>query len=111
LFDDGQDFQARLNRKERLLALCDLMLAKEEEKDEASKRLFKAEQALLNLFRPKNFIGTNSYEIAFEKNFQVLCHGLNSHTNKDVKRMTVLEAYSLMEMLKKQQQQNGRKSD
>jgi hypothetical protein len=107
LFDDSQDFQARLQRKERILAMCDVYAGSEEEREEATKKLYEAGVALLNLFRPKNFVGAKSYEVAFEKNFQVLCHSLNSHTNENVKNMTVLEAYSLMEMLKKQNKENG----
>ena len=110
LFDDSQDFQSRNNRKERLLALCDIILSdKDEKRKEATKKLYKIEQALLNLFRPKNFIGQENYEVEYEKNYQVLCHSLNSHTNDNVKEMTVLEVYSLMEMLKTQN--DGRKSD
>ena len=110
LFDDSQDFQSRLNRKERLIAMCDVILEEDEEKRSSlAKKLFKAEQALLNLYRPKHFGAQENYEVEFEKNYQVLCHSLNSHTNENVKKMTVLETYSLMEMLKKQE--NGRKSD
>ena len=110
LFDDSQDFQSRLQRKERILAMCDMVLEEDEEKrKESEKKLFKIEQALLNLYRPKNFTRQENYEVEFEKNYQVLCHALNSHTNGNVKEMTVLEVYSLMEMLKKQE--NGRKSD
>jgi hypothetical protein len=107
LFDDSDEFQARLNRKERLINMCDVMLSEnEKEREEYSKKLLKTEMQLLNLFKPKNFIGAESYEVAFEKNFQMLCHSLNSHTNENVKKMTVLEAYSLMEMLKTQNKNN-----
>jgi len=106
LFDGSQDFQSRMQRKERLLALCDVFINEGEKKEEASKKLFKIEVALLNMFKPKNFIGSTSHEVAFEKNFQMLCHSLNSHTNENVKNMTVLETYSLLEMLKKQEKKN-----
>ena len=89
--------------------MCDLLL--DTEKDKAIKELFKIEQALLELHKPKNFYGTESYEVTTEKNFQYLCHALNSHTNQNVKEMSVIEAYSLMEMLKNNQKQNGRQSD
>ena len=107
LFDTSQDFQTMLHRKERVLSMCEMILGEsEEQKNEASSKLLKSEIALLNLFKPKNFIGAESYEVAFEKNFQMLCHSLNSHTNQNVKSMTILEAYSLMEMLKKQNSKN-----
>ncbi len=103
LFNDNVSFQAIVNRQERLIAMCDVLLLEGEEKKEASDKLFKAEHALLSLFKPKNFVGAKSYEVEHEKNFQVLCHSLNSHTNENVKNMTILETYSLMEMLKKKE--------
>jgi len=105
LFDNIEEVQSRSFRKKRLLALCDMIIATD--KDEAVKKLYEIEVSMLNLVRPKNFIGTDSYEIQFEKNYQTVCHGLNSHTNKDVKKMTVLEVYTLMEMLKKKEKENG----
>lgn len=106
LFDGVEEIQSRSFRKKRLLALCDMIIAKD--KTEAVKTLFEIEVAMLNLVRPKNFMGTESYEIQFEKNYQTVCHGLNSHTNKNVKEMTILEVYTLMEMLKKKEAQNGK---
>ena len=85
--------------------MCDILLGDETKTAE----LFKIEKALLDLFKPKNFMGQQSYEVEHEKNYQMVCHGLNSHTNTSVKGMNVLEVYSLMEMLKKQQ--NGRESN
>lgn len=107
LFDDSQDFQSRLYRKERLLAMCDIMLGNESK----VKKLFEIERELLGLFKPKNFSLQENYEVEFEKNFQILCHAMNEHTNENIKNMSVLEVYSLMEMLKKRELKNGRKSD
>lgn len=106
LFNDTENFQSRLHRKDRILALCDIALNEGEKRDEASKKLFKIEKELLELFKPKNFVGAESYEVAFEKNFQMLCHSLNSHTNENVKNMTILEVYTLMEMIKKKELKN-----
>lgn len=104
LFDGIEELQSRSFRKKRLLALCDMIIA--DDNTDAVKTLFEIEVAMLNMVKPKNFIGTDSYEIQFEKNYQTVCHGLNSHTNKSVKEMTVLEVYTLMEMLKKKETQN-----
>ena len=82
--------------------MCDVLL--DEFNEGAKLELYKIEQALLMLHKPKNFMGQQSYEVEHEKNFQMVCHGLNSHTNTSVKTMNVLEVYSLMEMLKKQQE-------
>tara|TARA_R110000744_G_scaffold179347_4_gene298359 strand:- start:5829 stop:6161 length:333 start_codon:yes stop_codon:yes gene_type:complete len=92
-------------RKQRIIAFCEAVKTK---KTKDKKKLLQIEKRLLQMVSPKNFMGENSEEISFEKNFQFLCHGLNEHTNKDVKKMTVVEVYSLIEMLKKREQ-NGKK--
>lgn len=109
LFDSSQDLENRKNRKNRILAMCEVILSKGS--SEAQKKLMEVELAMLNMVRPKNFIGAESYEIQYEKNYQTVCHGLNSHTNKDVKKMTILEVYSLMEMIQKQEKQNGNRTN
>lgn len=106
LFDKTQDLQSRVNRKKRLIAYCDVLINNKDK--DAKKKLFEIEVAMLNIVRPKNFYGSESYEIQYEKNYQTVCHGLNSHTNKDVKKMTILEVYSLMELLKKKDEENGK---
>lgn len=58
------------------------------------------------MFTPKVFSGTESFEISYQKNFQYLCFSLSSHTNENVKEMTVFEVYALLEMLKKQERKN-----
>ena len=100
MFDNVDLIEMYEDRKQRIIASCEGAAKYKEGENEKLKEI---ERRLLELSRPKNFIGNQSEEIKFEKNFQALCHGLNSHTNKDVKKMSVLEVYTLMEMLKKQE--------
>jgi hypothetical protein len=100
MFDDFDLIQMYEERKQRLIAICEGATKFANQENE---KLREIERRLLEMSRPKNFMGNQSEEIKFEKNFQVLCHSLNSHTNKDVKKMSVLEVYSLIEMLKKQE--------
>ena len=101
MFDDIAEKENMSFRKKRLLAVCETILA--EDKKEAAKKLFDIEFDMLKSSEPKNFIGVQSYEIQFEKNYQSIVCSLSSHTNKDVGQMAVIEVYTLMEMLKKKE--------
>jgi len=96
-----------VNRKKRILALCDDLLTGTES-DVAEK----IERYLLSLAKPKTFNGSGSYEIEFDKAFEELCHTLSLNANgRDVKRMTVKEVYILIELNNKQLKNGGRKSN
>ena len=105
MFDNILQKEGRTQMKARLMALCDMII--EDDKAAAAKKLFDIELAMLRLVKPKNFMGKNSYEIQFEKNYQMVVCNLSAHTNKDINKMTVLEVYTLMEILQKKNTENG----
>jgi hypothetical protein len=87
-----------INRKKRILALCDNLLTGTEN-DVAEK----IERYLLSLAKPKTFNGSGSYEIEFDKSFEELCHTLSSNANgRDIKKMTVKSVYVLIDLNNKQ---------
>ena len=91
-----------IQRKNRILALCDELLSGEENNIADN-----IERYLLSLVKPKSFNGSGSYEIEFDKAFEELCHSLSANANgRDVKRMTVKEVYVLIELVNKNN--NGR---
>lgn len=66
--------------------------------EELEDKLNNAENAFLNIIKPKNF---NVHERDSEQNtseieYNKMCHALGEHTTKDVKKMTVTEVYALM---------------
>lgn len=90
-------------RKKRLLALCDNVL-----KGSDQEIPDKIERFLLSLNKPKTFSGPDSYEIMFDRNFEEVCHSLSNHSGgRNVKKMTVLEVYTLIEIIKKNQKNGG----
>ena len=105
MFDNTIKVDMYEERKQRIIEFCNSM---NEKNTESKEKVLQIEKRLLSMVRPKNFMGESSEEISFEKNFQFLCHSLNEHTNNNVKKMTVLEVYSLVELLKKREQ-NGKK--
>jgi len=55
----------------------------------------------LFLIKPDKFQGSESAEIMIEKEFDYIVNMVSQHTNKDPKKMTVREFYSLLEYIKK----------
>lgn len=52
---------------------------------------------IVTQIKPKN---VSKEEMMLEKNYEELCILLGKHTNKEVKRMTVFEYYTLLSLIK-----------
>ena len=57
---------------------------------------------LFNLHKPKSFIGNESIEIKYDKQFESMCLIISQKTNQDARKMTVLQFYSSLENIKHQ---------
>lgn len=57
---------------------------------------------LFNLHKPKSFIGNESIEIKYDKQFETMCLIISQKTNQDARKMTVLQFYSSLENIKHQ---------
>lgn len=57
---------------------------------------------ILNLFKPKEYSGSNGAEIKAIKGFEEMCLVVSQYTVKDPKKLTVLEFYQAIEYIKKQ---------
>lgn len=60
------------------------------------------ETYLLGLYKPKAFEGKESVEIRFDKQFETSCMLISQKANRDAKKMTVLEYYTVLENIQKQ---------
>ena len=58
--------------------------------------------SLLSLHKPKSFIGLDSAEVKFDKQFETTCLVIAKEVGLDPKAMTVLQFYSAVEHLKQQ---------
>ena len=69
------------------------------EYDEArAKKIRDIDAFFIKQLTPKDF---EKLEIKVELDFEKMCHYLSEHTNKDVKKMTVKEFFSLREVVEK----------
>lgn len=51
---------------------------------------------------PKSYIGSESIEIRYDKQFESTCLLISQKTNMDAKKMTVLQFYNAVDNIKQQ---------
>ena len=64
--------------------------------------------ALFNIYKPKSFIGSDSVEIQYDKQFENACVLIAQKTSLDAKRMKVLQFYSTLDTIKRQAEAEAR---
>lgn len=57
---------------------------------------------MLNMHSPKSYIGSESVEIKYDKQFESTCLLIAQKTNMDAKKMTVLQFYNAVDNIKQQ---------
>lgn len=65
---------------------------------------------LLLMFEPGKYLGPGGMEIEVTKSFEEACYNISTLTSRDPKKMTVLEYYQAIEIIKEQNKKSG-KSD
>lgn len=66
------------------------------------KQIADIDLALLNMHKPNTFIGSESAEVLYDKQFESTCLMISQETSLDAKGMTVLQFYSAVNTIKKQ---------
>lgn len=79
--------------KQRTLYVLDELIYDEDN----SERIRGADDYIFGLYKPKNFNGTDSVEITYDKQFEFSCVLISQKTNLNAKSMTVLEFYTTLE--------------
>ena len=72
-----------------------------EDTDKASE-IAEIDKFLFSLHKPKSFIGKDSQEIKYDKQFESACMIISQKTGLNAKNMTVLEFYNTLTNLQKQ---------
>lgn len=67
-----------------------------------SEQIQEIDSFLFGLYKPKNFLGTGSVEVKYDKQFETACMYISQETNMNAKQMTVLEFYNTLAELKRQ---------
>lgn len=101
-----QDFGANAKEKEVFDKLKQRVIYKLqgiiEETDEYAELIAEIDNYLFSLHKPQNFIGSESAEVKYDRQFETSCMLISQKTNMNAKKMTVLEFYSTMSNLQKQ---------
>ena len=97
-FDNAKEKEAYSKLKMRLL----LQLREVVEDEDNTLEIAEIDKFLFNLRKPKNFIGKESEEIKYDKQFESACMIISQKTGMNAKSMTVLEFYNTLINLKKQ---------
>jgi len=97
-FDSAKEKEAYAKLKARtLLQLQELI----EDKDYAE-QIAEIDEFLFSLRKPKNFVGKDSEEIKYDKQFESACMIISQKTGMNAKQMTVLEFYNTLANIQKQ---------
>lgn len=60
------------------------------------------DEFLFSLYKPQNFVGRESAEIKYDKQFESACMVISQKTGMDGRKMTVLQFYSALDNISKQ---------
>ena len=97
-FDSAKEKEAYAKLKARtLLQLKEII----DEKD-YTEQIAEIDEFLFSLHKPKNFIGKDSEEIKYDKQFESACMIISQKTGMAAKQMTVLEFYNVLANIQKQ---------
>ena len=97
-FDSAKEKEAYSKLKSRtLLQLKELI-----DDNDYAKNIAEIDKFLFSLHRPKSFIGKDSDEIRYDKQFESACMMISQKTGLNAKQMTVLEFYNTLVNIQKQ---------
>lgn len=85
-----------------------LVLTSITDKIDNSEAINAIDLALFNIYKPKPFIGSDSVEIQYDKQFENACVLIAQKTSLDAKRMKVLQFYSTLDTIKRQAEAEAR---
>ena len=98
LFDDVDTREYYDIMKRRTLAILGQIT--DGESEERKKAIDELTERMVLYIKPKVFAGSQSVEIAHDKNFESLCLTIQRETHADAKKMTVLEFYNAYEYIR-----------
>lgn len=67
-----------------------------------SERINEIDAKMLSSYKPKTFMGSESVEVKYDKQFESTCLLISQKTNMDARKMTVFQFYNALENIKSQ---------
>lgn len=84
--------------KQRTLLVLDSMI----NDTDNSEQIETIDMIMLNMHSPKSYIGSESVEVKYDKQFESTCLLIAQKTNMDARKMTVLQFYNAIDNIKAQ---------
>jgi hypothetical protein len=105
-FDDAsvKEYYDRL-KKHTLLMLDSIINGDDSDKSE---EIEKITTLLITYSKPQSFNGSDSVEIAYDKQFENMCLLISQHLHVNAKNFTVLEYYNAFEYIKQIKSTNNK---
>lgn len=97
-FSDPKEKEAYDKLKQKTILELESMLGGRDRSDEIAT----IDASIFAMYSPKSFAGSGSVEIKYDKQFESACLIITQKTNADAKKMTVLQFYNALDVIKKQ---------
>ena len=97
-FVDPKEKEAYDRLKNRTLLVLDSII----NNTDNTKQIESIDTMMLNMHAPKVFIGSESVEVKYDKQFESTCLLIAQKTNMDARKMTVLQFYNAIDNIKAQ---------
>lgn len=94
--------------KERTRAMLDCII--EGDTKERSDKVEDLTDRMVTYSKPRNFTGSGSLEIEYDRQFEDMCLVISQNLNVDAKKMTVLEYYNAYQYIVKQNKSQKRQN-
>lgn len=104
-FTSPKEKEAYDRLKNRTLLVLDSII----EGTDNSEQIEFIDTTMLSMHSPKQFIGSESIEVKYDKQFESTCLFIAQKTNLDAKKMTVLQFYNAVDNIKQQAEAESKK--
>lgn len=107
-FDNAseKEYYDIMKRRTQIMLDCILIADTDERKAEIERLT----DELVMFTKPKNFVGRDSVEISYDKQFEDMCLVMAQNLNKDPKKFNVMEFYNAYHYIKDQQKRQKRQN-
>jgi hypothetical protein len=108
IFDDARSKELYDILKQRAKTMLDCII--DGETQERTKRVEELTDMMITFSKPKNFTGTGSLEIEYDKQFEDMCIIISKNLHTDPKKYNVLEYYNAYLFISKQEKERKRQN-
>lgn len=103
-FTNPKEKEAYDKLKNRTLLVLDSII----NDSDNSRQIELLNNIMLSMHTPKSFIGSNSAEVKYDKQFESACLLISQKTNMDARKMTVLQFYNAIENIRQQEESKAK---